>query len=77
MGCTRWVIGCPLLWYALLIYIDVETDSIFVFNALCRRLVQAGRLRRVLQEILELAFEFFPHCESCFVIMRLMGLLIR
>ncbi|KAI8538036.1 hypothetical protein RHMOL_Rhmol09G0069700 [Rhododendron molle] len=38
--------------------IVVETDSTFVFNALRRRHVQAGRLCRVLHEILVLASEF-------------------
>ncbi|KAI8525447.1 hypothetical protein RHMOL_Rhmol13G0230800 [Rhododendron molle] len=56
-------------WFA---HIAIETDSTFVFTALCRKQVQVSRLNRMLREILVIAYES-PHCGSCFVIARLMG----
>lgn len=39
-------------------HLNVEIDSVFVYNALCRKPVQAGQLSRMLQEVQVLVFKF-------------------
>ncbi|KAI8572894.1 hypothetical protein RHMOL_Rhmol01G0236300 [Rhododendron molle] len=48
-------------------HLIVETDSIFVYNALFRKQVQAGRLRRMLQEVQVLLSDFSSvHVTFCY-----------
>lgn len=39
-------------------HLIVEIDSVFVYNALCRKPVQAGQLSRMLHEVQVLVFKF-------------------